>query len=551
VNMDEIVTLSDEPLPETQATITCDIFSEAAEDDRTIHRREGLPQKKELEGKITLNPERCLIYSLPPTAYSTAQVIAPDSTQWDMYLIIIPFTLHRPPEDRHYEEMTFFVEMADQSVTAFDLFPRDVSASIEEEGMYTLSPQLTVIPADANMRTGGKQIRFPPLYPIITAFGKNESTFFWTYEKSPAQQRVAPGTKNVLAILQVPRQTGMIEAKISYEMVVVKHLPGKWRYTDAASHKYYIRWDLSQAQQFYEPLAARTVDADQQFYGKNNAQLPVRKEQTPQEAAPTENALFDVCVICALAEEARAFMQEAARLCGVQFQRTFDKEHKIDYYHTRIQNTLGEPLTIHVSYSPDTGPLEAALHLKPLLKKFRPRFAAMTGICAGDKRRVKLGDLIVADRAYVYDSGKFIIDEYGKRKQLHEADVYHVSPKIRNFIGMFEQWKSLVEPPEPACYIGAMASGNAVRDDNLFDEAQFPVRDTLAIDMEGAAFYRTVEDFPEMSALLVKGVSDYADGQKDDSFHERAATVSATYILAFIQQYVTADRMPHIQAQEL
>jgi nucleoside phosphorylase len=254
-------------------------------------------------------------------------------------------------------------------------------------------------------------------------------------------------------------------------------------------------------------------------------------------------------VICALAEEARAFMQEATRLCGVQFQRAFDKEHKIDYYHTRIHNTLGEPLTIHVSYSPDTGPLEAALHLKPLLKKFRPRFAAMTGICAGDKKRVKLGDLIVADRAYVYDSGKFIIDEHGKRKQLHEADVYHVSPKIRNFIGMFEQWKSLVEPPEPACYIGAMASGSAVRDDNLFDEAQFPVRDTLAIDMEGAAFYRTVEDFPEMSALLVKGVSDYADG-KDDSFHERAATVSATYMLTFIQQYVTADRMPRIQAQE-
>ncbi len=67
--------------------------------------------------------------------------------------------------------------------------------------------------------------------------------------------------------------------------------------------------------------------------------------------------------------------------------------------------------------------------------------------------------------------------------------------------------------------------------------------------MEGAAFYRTVEDFPEMSALLVKGVSDYADG-KDDSFHERAATASATYMLTFIQQYVTADRMPRIQAQE-
>jgi nucleoside phosphorylase len=525
VHMDEILVLSNEPLPETTSTITLEVFSSSSEG---VTRRSGLLQKKELEGKITFNPERCLIYSLPPTGSPAPQVIAPDRTQWDLYLIIIPFTLHKPAEDRYYEEMTFFVTMADHRITAFDLFPKHITTTIEEAGAYTLSPQLTIGPVDASIKQGDRQIRFPSLHPIITAFGEGESTFYWVYEKSQAYKRVIPETKHALVVLQVPRHTMLVDLTISYEMVVARQMLGLWRFRDATTDEYEIQWDLSKAQPFYD---------------SGNEQMPVEAGQRQKEDSLPENAYFDVCVICALAEEVRAFIQEALRVCGVQFERAFDKRLELEYYHTRILNTSGEPLTMQVSWLPAYGPLEAGLHLKPLLEKFRPRFAAMTGICAGDKRRVKLGDLIVADRAYFYDSGKFIIDEHGNQGQIYKADVYHVSPKIRRFIGMFEQWKSLIEPPEPASHIGAIASGNAVRGDNLFDKAQFPVRDTLAIDMEGAAFYRTVEDFPEMYALLVKGVSDYADGSKDDSFHERASVASAVYMLAFIQEYVTADRM--------
>ncbi len=117
---------------------------------------------------------------------------------------------------------------------------------------------------------------------------------------------------------------------------------------------------------------------------------------------------------------------------------------------------------------------------------------------------------------------------------------------IKYFIQMFERWKSSVAPMEPECHIGAIASGNAVRSDRPCDRIQFPLRNTLAIDMEGAAFYRTVADFPDILALLVKGVSDYADSNKDDSYHRYASAISAMYMLAFIQEYVTSERIPRI-----
>ena len=64
--------------------------------------------------------------------------------------------------------------------------------------------------------------------------------------------------------------------------------------------------------------------------------------------------------------------------------------------------------------------------------------------------------------------------------------------------------------------------------------------------MEGAIFYRTVADFSGIHALLVKGVCDYADSDKDDSYHHYASSVSATYVLFFIREYVYADRMPEL-----
>ncbi len=64
--------------------------------------------------------------------------------------------------------------------------------------------------------------------------------------------------------------------------------------------------------------------------------------------------------------------------------------------------------------------------------------------------------------------------------------------------------------------------------------------------MEGAAFGRVMEmeRFRGMAWLIVKGVSDYADQDKDDAYHPYAAAAAATYLLCFIQEYVTQKRLP-------
>ena len=99
------------------------------------------------------------------------------------------------------------------------------------------------------------------------------------------------------------------------------------------------------------------------------------------------------------------------------------------------------------------------------------------------------------------------------------------------------------DPASPKRHIAAMASGSAVRSDNPFKEIQVPVRGAIAIDMEGATFYRTVAEFAGLRSLFVKGVCDYADPDKDDSYHDYASAVSAIYVVSFIKDYVTTALM--------
>ncbi|MEO6889176.1 MAG: hypothetical protein ABI456_07985 [Ktedonobacteraceae bacterium] len=521
--MNRKLILYDDPLPETDATITLDILSDVETEN---WRGTKLPQRKEREGKITFNPDSWLIFSLPPSDAATSQVMVPDRTQWDLYLVDLSFTLHKPRDGRSYEEMTFFVQMAEHGATAFNLFPKDITTDRATESAYTVSPQCTISPVKAQRDSTTCEIHFTSLRPTISAFGEGESAFYWIYEAVQEQKGIEIGTQHALAILQVPRGISSIAATISYEVIMTRKIVGMWQYNDAKTDHRTILLDLSKARPFCEPEQPQAEPA-----------------HIHQNISIADTRRFDVCVVCALAKEAKAFLDQVSLRCEVQFQRAFHQGLKLDYYHTTISNSKGERLTLQVSWLPGNGPVETSLHLKPLFETFRPWFSAMTGICAGDKERVKLGDVIVAERAYFYDSGKFVINKEGKRGHLHGSDVYHVNTKVRSFQRMFDIRNVVATPPELVCHIGSMASGSAVRGDHPFKTVGFQLRDTLAIDMEGATFYRVAEEFPEMSALLVKGVSDYADGEKNDLYHWQAATVSAMYMLAFIEEFVTEDRI--------
>jgi hypothetical protein len=106
-------------------------------------------------------------------------------------------------------------------------------------------------------------------------------------------------------------------------------------------------------------------------------------------------------------------------------------------------------------------------------------------------------------------------------------------------------------------HYGVYASGSSVRSDTVirkyrpwdcpeieadektslaFEDARAQYRDTLAIDMEGAAFYQALQG-TGIHAVCIKGVSDYSDHTKDDQIHEYAKETAAAYAWNLIKYY--------------
>src|SRR5579885_2519473 len=151
---------------------------------------------------------------------------------------------------------------------------------------------------------------------------------------------------------------------------------------------------------------------------------------------------FDVCVVCALSEEAEAFIEALTELCGVTCNVGLSTRNQREYRYATIDNNQGEPLNILISWPPSYGPTEISLHLASVLDEFKPRLAAMTGICAGDKSKVKLGDIVVAERAFSYDSGKMVPGQDGHPKQLYDTNPYYPDQNVLHFARMFHGWQS-------------------------------------------------------------------------------------------------------------
>ncbi|HEY1348025.1 MAG TPA: hypothetical protein VGF67_00195 [Ktedonobacteraceae bacterium] len=262
---------------------------------------------------------------------------------------------------------------------------------------------------------------------------------------------------------------------------------------------------------------------------------------------------FDVCIVCALPEEARAFI-EVIQQQGDAIEKRISPRYQYSYRFVTVKNGKNEGLNLHISWLPRYGPQEMTLHLLHVLEECRPRIAIMTGICAGDRQHVRLGDLVVAERVFAYDNGKFMLDEHDRKVHLHDTMTYLLDANILQFLKLFDEWKApvaLLERPsllpeqgEITCHIRAMASSGAVHVDQPFDDVRTSVNGAVAIDMEGAAFGLVMSRYPLTRWLVVKGVCDYADRTKSDTYHDYTAQASALYALSFIRAYVTNEQLP-------
>lgn len=207
----------------------------------------------------------------------------------------------------------------------------------------------------------------------------------------------------------------------------------------------------------------------------------------------------------------------------------------------------GDEVQIVAAAQNEMGMVAAAILATKTITAWDPRIIVMTGVCAGVRGKVEVGDVVVGQQLFDYGSGKLeagnVTPDY-QPVTLSDSTCSCVSDLAAQASRLAEirsGWPTEGGKPatELRAYLGAMASGAAVvGDDAVVQGIKQHKRSLLAVDMEAYGIGKAAaSSLAPPVGLVVKGVQDFADESKDDDYREYAAYVSAAFVRALVVGY--------------
>lgn len=276
--------------------------------------------------------------------------------------------------------------------------------------------------------------------------------------------------------------------------------------------------------------------------------LHLRQRELQRQTGSQESAECDVLFVCALSDPELEQLHIAS---GSEWSQVFYPGDSALYWKSTV-SISGKTFQAHSTCLPQMGLVAAATSVSNALRTLKPKFVVMCGICAGRKDDCQLGDTIAASITWDYGSGKFVLDE--AEEVVFEPAPVHVpvDPLLLSAVkGLSSENEKLEEiyhscrgfRPSyvPKLRVGPMASGAAVQNyPDFFTSVADQNRKILGVDMEafGVAWacYQCID--PSAKWLVVKGVSDFADGKKNNDFQKFSSFMSAKIAINVISNFI-------------
>ena len=221
-------------------------------------------------------------------------------------------------------------------------------------------------------------------------------------------------------------------------------------------------------------------------------------------------------------------------------------------YHKGCFRNGEKKLSVIAACAQQMGMPAAAVLSSKLITQFRPRFLAMSGIAAAVKGGdAKLGDILIADQSWDYESGKHKITD---NKQFFEPDprsiplsvdvkewLLHLQAQKYFTSDIQNAWRGGMPEGTLKVHIGPIASGAAViQDESIVAHIKAHSRKLIGLDMETYGVFFAAENCtqPRPIPISIKSVCDFADKDKSDQHQAYAAFTSAQYLFRFASQYL-------------
>lgn len=171
----------------------------------------------------------------------------------------------------------------------------------------------------------------------------------------------------------------------------------------------------------------------------------------------------------------------------------------------------------------DMGNASAGIEAVRAMMQFNPRVILFVGVAGGIKD-VRVGDVVAASVVYGYECGKLVDERTLPRPKLGEAD-YDLKQRAQAEARK-EDWREQIRSgatsseTTPTVYVKPMAAGEKViasRKAQVYEYLREYYDDAIAVEMEGFGFLKATQQVKNVSAMVIRGISDLIDGKNDDS----------------------------------
>lgn len=161
--------------------------------------------------------------------------------------------------------------------------------------------------------------------------------------------------------------------------------------------------------------------------------------------------------------------------------------------------------------------IDMALATERAIAEFNPQIVLLIGI-AGGVKDVKIGDVLIATKAYGYESGKEDTDRFKSR------------PAVESFSGELlaraqvlarrNNWRTRCSDgaAEASIFIGPIAAGDklvAGTNNPTYQRIKEHYNDTLGLEMEAIGFATALQNHRGIHGLAIRGISDLCEGKSE------------------------------------
>jgi 5'-methylthioadenosine/S-adenosylhomocysteine nucleosidase len=170
----------------------------------------------------------------------------------------------------------------------------------------------------------------------------------------------------------------------------------------------------------------------------------------------------------------------------------------------------------------------AAVLAERAIAEFGPAALLFVGVAGALHSHIDLGDVVIATHVYAFHGATSEDDGLKSRPRVWETQ--HSAEQIARHVA--RGWPEKVR-------FGAIAAGEVVLNSKLSDQARWVrehYNDAMAIEMEGAGVAQAGHLNSALPVVVVRGISDRADGTKEitdrDLWQQRAVTHAASFAVA-------------------